>query len=80
MTKAVIELGYRKYVLDAQKAVAILEILAEAEMYETKWQKDEDGGTLHYVYPQEQDECIRAFNVLPTALYRMAKLAGKPAK
>jgi len=80
MSKAVVELGYRKYVLDTSDAVTILGVLAKAEMYETKWRKEEDGGTSHHVYPQDQDECIRAFNVLPTALYKMAQLAGKPQK
>lgn len=78
MSKCVVELGYRKYVLDTAKAVTLLDILAEAEMYESKWQKKEDGGTLHYIYPQNEDECVRTLQALPASLYKMAKLAGKP--
>jgi hypothetical protein len=80
MSKCVVEVSYRKYVLDTAKAVALLDILAEAEIYETKWQKEEDGGTLHYIYPQGTEDHIRTLNVLPAALYKIAKLAGKPDK
>lgn len=40
MAKVVITLGWKKYVVDAQQAVAVAEMLSKAEMYETKYVKD----------------------------------------
>jgi hypothetical protein len=78
-TKAVVTVGYTNYVLDVDKALTLLELLAEAELYEDKWQKKEDGGTTYHIFDQEQDG-IRQVKVLPNAFYNMAKLAGKPNK
>jgi len=78
MTKAIVRMGYDKYVMDAEDALAIHEILAKAEHYSSKYQSKDDGGTLHYVYPQDATDEMRSFELMPDALYRMAKLAGKP--
>jgi hypothetical protein len=80
MKKALVSVGYHTYVLDTQDALRLLEIMCNAEIYEEKWRKDEDGGALHYVYPQDSSEGIRQLRVIPDALYKMAKLAGKPEK
>lgn len=75
--KATISIGYRTYVMDAEKAITLLEMLSDAEVYESKW----DGKTTaYYVYPQDNNDHIRELRILPDALYRMAKLAGKPVK
>ena len=74
MTKAVIDIGFNKYVLDLKDAVTVLEMLGKAEKYETKWGKE--GGTSHYIYSQE--ESMGSLSLLGENLYRMAKLAGKP--
>lgn len=74
--KAVVQVGYKSYVMDAEKALAFLSMLDQAEVYENKW----DGKTTaHYVYARETDS-IQDFKLMPDALYRMAKLAGKPNK
>lgn len=73
--KATIELGYKSYVMDAEKAIAVLEMLDQAEMYETKWVNK---STAHYIYPQEGSDNIRTLKILPDALYKMAKMAGRP--
>lgn len=75
--KAILELGYKAYVMDAEKAVMLLSMLDQCEVYESKW---EGKTTVHYIYPQDGGEHIRSMKILPDALYRMAKLAGKPNK
>lgn len=78
MAKALIQFGYSSYVLDAQAALKLTELLAEAELYEEKWRKVEEGGTTHHVYPQNDSESIRIIKILPNSLYQIAKMAGKP--
>lgn len=78
MTKAIVRMGYDKYVMDAEDALTIHEILAKAERYGSKYQRNEDGGTLHYVWQQDATDEMRSFELMPDNLYRMAKLAGKP--
>ena len=74
--KAVVQVGYKSYVMDAEKALAFLGMLDQAEVYENKW----DGKTnAHYVYAKENDS-LQELRLMPDALYRMAKLAGKPNK
>lgn len=78
MKKAIVRVGYTQFVLDTPKALAFLELLAEAEIYEEKWKKKEDGGTTHHVYPQDTNDSIRQLQIVPTAFYHMAKMAGRP--
>ena len=75
--KAIVQVGYRNYVMDADKALEFLELLDQAEVYESKW---ENKTTAHYVYTQDHNDHVRDMKLLPTALYNMAKLAGKPNK
>ena len=75
--KAIVNIGYKSYVMDAEKAVAMLSMLDQAEVYENKW---ESKTTAHYIYPQDSSDHVRELKLLPDALYRMAKLAGKPNK
>ena len=81
MAKVVITLGWKKYVVDAQQALAISEMLSKAEVYDTKYAKDgEDKSvTMYYVYPQEEENRWM-MEIMPDSIYRMAKLAGKPEK
>lgn len=78
MKKAIVRVGYSEYVMDTQKALTLLELLADAEVYESKWKKDTD--TTHHIYPQDTHRTISEFKVIPTAFYHMAKMAGKPEK
>lgn len=80
MAKAIIELGYRSYVVDVDKAVAFAELVSGAEIYESKWHpKTDDAASFntYHVYPVTQDH---AFNIklLTDESYRLYKLAGKP--
>ena len=73
-------MGYSSFVLDTSKALALLELLADAELYEEKWRKTEEGGTTYHVYPQDTNDGLRELKVVPMAFYHMAKMAGKPEK
>ena len=76
MSKVVIEIGYKKYIVNADDALKIAAMLSTAEMYETKYVKD--GDSMHYVYPQ--DAMRWYMEIMPDSIYRMAKLAGKPTQ
>lgn len=78
MAKALVQLGYSSYVMDAQAALKLTELLAEAELYEEKWRRSEEGGTTHHVYPQDDSESMRIIKIMPNTLYQIAKMAGKP--
>jgi len=78
MKKAIVQVGWNKYVVDTQKALTLLELLADAEVYESKWISG--GTTTHHIYPQQDQNMITEFKVIPTAFYHMAKMAGKPEK
>ncbi len=72
--KAIVKVNYKDFVMDAEKALTMLSLLEEAEVYESKW----DGKTsAHYIYNQDSDS-VRELRLIPDALYRMAKLAGNP--
>jgi hypothetical protein len=79
MGKAIIQLGYKSYIIDTVDAVAVTEILSRAEIYERKAHKNEGGNydyTTH-VYDQDAEQNITLV-MFPDSMYRMAKLAGKP--
>ena len=80
MKKAIVSVGYHQFVMDTSNALAFLELLADAEMYEEKWHATADGGTTHHVYPQDTRDSVRQLQVVPTAFYHMAKMAGRPEK
>lgn len=75
--KAIVTIGYKQYVMDADKAITMLGMLDQAEVYESKW---EGKTTAHYIYTQDNNDHIREVKLLPDALYKLAKLAGKPNK
>ena len=80
MAKVLIEIGWKKYVVDAAEALAVSDMLSKAEMYETKYVDDGNDKqvSMHYVYPQEDSHW--RMEIMPENVYRMAKLAGKPEK
>jgi hypothetical protein len=81
--KAIISVGYKDYVVDAEVALTIAKALSNAELYERKLKpegsrmKGEDS-YLYYVYDQGITRTDFTIHYLPDSLYRMAKLAGKP--
>jgi hypothetical protein len=77
MARAVINVGYKDYILDAKDALTVLELLANAERYEQKYSPKT---TTYHVYEQESDNGISQLKIIHDNLYRMAKLAGRPEK
>ena len=83
MAKCVVSIGYKNFVLESDKGVQLLDLLADAEVYEEKWNSGTKENTFH-VYANDghgsADGIALSFKVLPNRFYQMAKLAGKPVK
>lgn len=81
MTKTILKLGYTNYVLEADDALLITRMLANAERYESKYRSSGEGGTLYYIWePNKSDDTELTIRPISDGLYRMAKLAGEPPK
>jgi predicted DNA-binding ArsR family transcriptional regulator len=80
MAKLSVQVGYRNYVLDGEKALQVLDILQGAELYEVKWRNEADGGTTQHIYPQDVTSSKVEVTYLTDEQYRMYKLAGKPSE
>ena len=78
MTKIVVQVGYKSFVMEGDKALALLDTLEHAEVFESKYRSEAEGGTLYHVYPQEPTARVVEIMYLTDAQYRMYKLAGKP--
>lgn len=78
MAKITVQIGYQHFVMDGDKAVQLLNIIENAEMYESKWRAEADGGTSHHIYKQPPMEKVVEISYLTDEQYRMYKLAGKP--
>jgi hypothetical protein len=76
MSKAILEIGYTKYVLDLNDAVTLLEKLSAAEVYEEKYVAGSDH--THHIY--ENISNLGVLKLMSDSMYQMAKLAGKPVK
>jgi hypothetical protein len=78
--KAVIRIGYKEYVLDADKAVRIMEMLENAERYESKWHsksESRESYNTYHVYQDTTDDRV-SMELITDNFYAMCKLAGKP--
>lgn len=78
MPKAIISFGYEDYVVEAAEALEVYNILAKAERYKSRYRRHDEGGTLHYIWPQDSSDDIKTIRIISDDLYRIAKLAGKP--
>ena len=76
-TKCVVSLGWKSFVMDTSKALTLLELLDGCELYEEVWDSDTKL-TAYHVYPME--ELGASVKLMPTNIYNVAKLAGKPQK
>ena len=78
----IITIGYQEYVLPTKDAVTVLEILTNAEKYETKYigkdDKNNTTGEAYHTYHVYENDGVFSAKVIPNDKYRMAKLAGKP--
>ena len=75
MSKLYVRIGYTNYVLDDQKALALIHLLEDAEVYEAKWRTEAEGGTTHHIFKQDQELSI---SYLSDEKYRLYKLSGTP--
>jgi len=75
MSRCVIGIGYKNYIVDTEQAIRLADMLSSAEMFEEKYQS----GQTNTFHVWEQDEAGK-FNItiLPDSVYRIGKLAGKP--
>ena len=81
--KIIISTGYRKFVLDADKALKVVELLHDAELYETKYHSATNGHdsyNSHHVYENDESTSNITIELIPEAMYAVAKLAGRPDK
>ena len=79
--KIIISMGYRKFVVDSDKALKVVELLHDAEMYETKYHSAANGAdsyNSHHVYDNDDSTSNISIELMPEAMYAVAKLAGKP--
>ncbi len=84
MAKVIVGIGYRKYVVDVDKAVKLIDMISDAEIYEDKWHpKDDATGatsyTTYHIFQQETNDSAISLTYLSTVQYNMWKLAGKPS-
>lgn len=81
MSKALISIGYTDYVMDIGDAVTVMEIMAKAENYKAVTDYNAKPNiTAYYVWEQEPNrKASTTMQLLPDAVYRVAKLAGKPS-
>lgn len=80
MSKVIIEIGYRSYVMDADDALVMANLLGRAERYEAKWHSKTDTTDSHHTYHIYSEGAPDAPNmkILNIDTYHMYKLAGKP--
>lgn len=77
MSKAIVRFGYTDYVLELKDAVSLAELLSKAEIYNNKYVSG--GDNTHHIYANDAHE-VGTVKLISDDFYRMAKLAGKPAK
>jgi hypothetical protein len=80
MSKVILNMGYRQFVLDADKALGLLNLLSNAERYESKYHSavdDKPSHNTYHVYPINGDEGF-TITLLMDDSYNMYKMAGKP--
>jgi hypothetical protein len=78
VARITVQIGYQHFVMEGDKALALLDTIQGAEMYEMKWRSETDGGTTHHIYPQDSASRKVEIGYLTDEQYRMYKLAGKP--
>jgi len=76
VSKAIISFGYKKYVMSIENAITVVELMSNAERYESKYKSKDQGGTTYHIW-EEDDIEPKEFQVLSDNSYRMAKMAGK---
>jgi hypothetical protein len=77
MSKVIVSIGWNnEFVMDADKALTLLDLLKDAEKYQEKYQSADKGGSTFHIFKQDKELCN--LRVLSGNFYTLAKLAGKP--
>jgi len=79
--KAIVRVDYREYIIDADKAIKIMELIEGEEVYEEKWHKGDDNTESWYtyhVYPEDMDSRTKSLKLINNEAYKIMKMAGKP--
>jgi hypothetical protein len=81
----VVDLGYKKVVLDRERAMALIEILETADIYEEVYWTETDRirlgmGNESYTYHVYANDSNFSMQIMSESKYQMAKLAGKPVR
>jgi len=79
--KAIVRVDYREYIIDADKAIKIMELIEGEEVYEEKWHKGDDNTESWYtyhVYPEDTDSRTKSLKLINNEAYKIMKMAGKP--
>ena len=81
--KAIIHIGFRQFVMEPEKALSVLEAIATAERYDTKWREEDKGGTSYHIWGVEDERNnhgsdVGSLRLITDNHYRLAKLAGAP--
>lgn len=82
MSKVVIDMGYKSYVMDTEQGIALLNALSNCEVYQEKYHSaegDQPSFHTHHIYPLDTGSGI-TMRLLGNEAYNMYKLAGKPEK
>jgi len=80
----VVDLGYKKVVLNKERAMALIEILETADIYEEVYWSETDrikmGMGDSYTYHVYSNDTNFSMQIMSESKYQMAKLAGKPVR
>lgn len=85
MAHAIVRIGYAKYVLPIDKAVVVAQALTDAEQYQSVYisreaRADDTATHTHHIWSEMQPTEGMTLELISDDMYRLAKLAGKPAK
>lgn len=78
----VVDVGWKKLVMTKEAALLLASCLETAEIYDKKWIEKEQRveGEAEYTYHVYTNDHPFHMEIISDDLYRMAKLAGRPAK
>jgi hypothetical protein len=77
--KAILNVGYKEYVVEAEEAVAFIKMLSTAERYASKYKARDEGGTTYHIWGEEEElDSLPPLTFLSPSQYRLYKMAGKP--
>jgi hypothetical protein len=80
----VVDLGYKKVVLNKERAMSLIEILETADIYEEVYWGETDrikmGMSDSYTYHVYANDTNFSMQIMNESKYQMAKLAGKPQR